>query len=151
MQRLRWQSLAACFVIAGTISVIALRWWTSRGNNPIPVPLSHAVLLLVLAGGVLFLGLRIRRFIRDGVEFDAIGAARTLALGQAAAITAAAHVGYFTAQLALALPRIAAPEPRMQAWLAAAAILASGILIAAGLITEWCCKVPPEDEDEPRP
>lgn len=151
MQRLRWQSLAACFVIAGTISVIGLRWWTSRGHNPIPVPSSHAVLLVLLAVGVLCLGLRIRRFLRAGTAFDPIGAARTLALGQAAAITGAAHVGYFAAQLALALPRLAAPEPRTQAWLAAAAILASGSMIVAGLITEWCCKVPPEDEDEPQP
>lgn len=148
MQRLRWQTLAACFVVAGTISAIGLRWWTSRGNPPLPTLPSHIVLLVAVAAVVLYLGLRIRRYLRDGVEFDPIGATRTLALAQAAAVTGALHVGFFAAQLALTLTRLHAPDPRNQAWTAAAAILAAGVLIAASLIAQWCCRVPPEDEDD---
>lgn len=148
MQRLRWQTLAACFVVAGTLSAIGLRWWTSRGNTPVPTLPSHIVWLVVLAVVVALLGLRIRRYLRHGQELDPIGATRTLALAQAGAVTGALHVGFFAAQFALALTRLHAPDPRQQAWTAVAALLASGVLIAAGLIAEWCCRVPPEDEDD---
>lgn len=153
MQRLRWQTLVTVFVVSVALSVMVLRWWTSRGNNPVPVVLLQVLLVLVLAGVVLLLGLRIRRHVRAGEPLEPTDAVRTLVLGQAAAITGAAHLGYFAAQLGLALPRLQAPEPRAQAWLAGSAMLASALMIAAGLIAEWCCRVPPSDDDprEPKP
>src|SRR5690625_3076036 len=92
MQRLRWQTLAGSFVVAGTASAFGLRWWTSRGNPPVPTLPSHNVLLVVIAGVVAFLGLRIPRYLRHGQELDPIGATRTLALAQAGAVTDALHV-----------------------------------------------------------
>ena len=149
MERLRWRTLGALFLIAGTISLVALRWWSSRGHTPIAVPVSLAVLLAVLAAVVVFLGLRVRRAVRDHLPLDPIGAARTLVLGQAAAIAGTLQLGYFAAQLVLALPRLEAPEPRLQALSAGAAIVAGAALVVAGLITQWCCRVPPEGEDKP--
>lgn len=147
MERLGWQTLLTVSAVAGVISAIGLRWWTSRGFHPIPVPLAHVLMIAVLAGIVLVLGLRIRRYIRRAEPLDPIGATRTLVLGQAAALAGAIHVGYFGAQLALALPRVSAPDPRAQAWLAAAAILTSLMVVGAGLITQWCCLVPPDDDE----
>lgn len=147
MERLRWQPVAMVFVVATVLSTMVLRVWVSRGNNPVPVPLVQVVLVVVLAVGVLALGLRIRRLVRKGEPVEPAEAVRTLVLGQAAVITGAAHLGYFVAQLLLALPRLEAPEPRAQAWMAASAITASLLMIAAGWLTEWCCRVPPSDDD----
>lgn len=154
MDRLRWQTLLTVAVVVAAGSAMVLRWWTSRGNNPVPVPLVQVLLLAVLAVVVVLLGLRIRRYVRQGEPVEPADAVRTLVLGQAAAITGAAHVGYFAAQLVLRLPRLQAPEPRTQAWFAGSAIVAALLLVAAGLIAQWCCRVPPADEDPgdpPRP
>ena len=150
MNELRWRPLFAIFLIAGTASAIALRWWSSRGNNPVPIPLSHVLMIVVVAAVVVVLGLRIRRYVHRHEAFDAIGATRTLALAQAVAITGVVHIGYFAAQLGLALPRVNAPDPRTQAWLAAAGIIASVILVGAGLLAQWCCRVPDDDDDSGR-
>lgn len=147
MQRLRWQTLVTVFVVVTAVTTMALRWWTSRGHNPVPIPLLQVVLVVALAVVVVLLGLRIRRFVRKGEPLEPADAVRTLVLGQAAAITGAAHLGYFTAQLVLTLPRLQAPDPRTQAWLAGSALLASLLMVGAGLIAEWCCRVPPSDED----
>ncbi|WP_165962794.1 DUF3180 domain-containing protein [Occultella glacieicola] len=148
VQRVGWRVLAATIIVAGTIAVIGLRWWDSRGNTLPPVSPAVVVLLAVVAAGVALLGLRVRRGVRARTITDPIGAARILVLGQAAALTGAVHVGYFLAVLLLSLPRAEAPDPREQAFAAGVAIVVAGVLIAAGLFTQWCCKVPPEDEDD---
>lgn len=150
-QRLRWQTLVTVFVVAGAVSTMGLWAWTSRGNNPIPIPWLQILLLVVLSGGVLAMGLRIRRYVRKAEPVNPVDAVRTLVLGQAAAITGAVHLGYFSAQLVLALPRLQAPDPRAQAWAAGAAIVASSVMIAAGWVAEWCCRVPPSDADPSDP
>src|SRR5699024_11288220 len=63
------------------------------------VPLSVTIVLALIAASVLFLGIRVRRWVQKGEEFDAIGATRTLALGQAAALVGAMQAGHFTAQI----------------------------------------------------
>ncbi|HLS26870.1 MAG TPA: DUF3180 domain-containing protein [Beutenbergiaceae bacterium] len=151
MQRLRWQTLLAVFLVAGAVSTIGLRAWVSRGNNPVPIPWIQIALILVLSVGVALLGWRIRRFVGKGELLNPVDAVRTLVLGQATAVTGAIHLGYFTAQLVLALPRLEAPDPRTQAWSAGGAIFASVLMIAAGLFAEWCCRVPPDEDSEDPP
>ena len=150
-QRLRWQTLVTVFVVAGAVSTMGLWAWTSRGHHPVPIPWLQILLILVLSAGVLTMGLRIRRYVRKAEPVNPVDAVRTLVLGQAAAITGAVHLGYFSAQLVLALPRLEAPDPRAQAWTAGAAIVAALMMIAAGWIAEWCCRVPPSDDDPDDP
>ncbi len=144
---LRWPTLGAVTVVAGTVSIVALRWWTTRGNVPPDVPVLLAGVLAALAVLVLVLGLRVRRAVTDARVDDPVGAARVLALGQAAAVTAAIHVGYLLAQLAMTLPRLTAPEPREQLLRVVLALLAAGALGVAGMVTQWFCRVP-DDGDE---
>ncbi|UFU03508.1 DUF3180 domain-containing protein [Ruania suaedae] len=149
--RLRWPTLGAVVVVAGTISVVGLRWWTTRGNLAPDVPLLLTGVLFALAALVLVLGLRVRRAVVRARLDDPVGAARILALGQAAAITAAIHVGYLLAQLALAVPRLSAPEPRELALRSALALVGALALGAAGMITQWCCRTPDDEDEDPTP
>lgn len=148
MRRLRWSTLGAVTIVAGTISVVALRWWTTRGHMQVNVPVLLAGVLLALAVLVLVFGLRVRSAVRNHTLDDPVGASRVLVLGQAAAVTAAIHLGYLLAQLGLALSRWEAPEPRAQAIRALACLVAAGALVAAGMLTQYFCQVPPEDEDD---
>ena len=148
MARLRWSTLGAVTIVVGTLSAVGLRWWTTRGHVPVTVPLLLAGVLLALAALVLVFGLRVRRDVRDQTLDDPVGASRVLVLGQAAAITAAIHVGYLLAQLGLALPRWDAPEPRAQVLRVLTCLVAAGALGAAGMLTQHFCRVPPDDEDE---
>ena len=148
MSRLRWSTLGAVTIVAGTISVVALRWWTTSGHLPVHVPLLLAAVLLALAVLVLVFGLRVRAAVRRHTLDDPVGAARVLVLGQAAAITAAIHLGYLFAQLGLALPRWDAPEPRAQAIRVLICLVTAGALGAAGMLTQHFCRVPPEDDDD---
>lgn len=148
MTHLRWRALAAVVIVAGTVSAVGLRWWTSRGHLPVTVPLMLALVLLTLAVLVLVLGLRVRSAVRAHALDDPIGASRILVLGQAGAVTAAIHVGYFLAQIALALPHVSAPEPHDQVLRCVAGILGAVALGAAGLLTQHWCRIPPEDDDD---
>ncbi|WP_168211645.1 DUF3180 domain-containing protein [Ruania zhangjianzhongii] len=141
-------------IVAGTISVVALRWWTTRGHLPVNVPIVLAGVLLALAVLVLIFGLRVRAAVRNHTLDDPVGASRVLVLGQSAAVTAAVHVGYLLAQLGLALPRWEAPEPRAQVLRVVVCLVAALGLAAAGMLTQHFCRVPPEDDDDeqgPRP
>ncbi|UFU07173.1 DUF3180 family protein [Ruania halotolerans] len=150
ISRLRWSTLGAIAVVSGTIALVALRWWATQGNVAPTVPFLLAGVLGALAALVLALGLRVRRAVSTGHLDDPVGAARVLALGQAAAITAAIHFGYLGAQAANAIPHLQAPEPREQLVRTIAAMVAAGALLAAGMLTQWWCQVP-EDDDENEP
>lgn len=146
--RLRWATLGAAFLVVATVSAVALRWWQSRGGDLPVLPLVLAVLLVLVAAVTLVLGLRVRRWVRRGEQVDGVGATRTLVLGQTAALAGAVLAGYLTASLGLALTRLEAPEPRSVALASGLSLLAALAMVAAGMITQWCCQVPPSDDDE---
>lgn len=146
--KIRWPTLLASFGVVLTISLVALRFWQSRGGDLPPVPPLLAALLGIVAVPVLVLGLRVRRWVRAGTPIDPLGATRTLVLGQTAALAGALVAGYPAAVLALALLRLHGPEPRAVALGAVLAVLAASLTSVAGMVTQWCCLVPPEDEDD---
>lgn len=146
--QLRWPVLGAAYLLVGTLSAVALRWWQSRGGTLPPISLLLAGLLLLVAVVVLVLGLRVRRWIRRGDPIDSLGATRTLVLGQTAALAGAVVGGYLTASLALALGELSAPEPRAVAIASGCSLLAAAAMAVAGMIAQWCCQVPPEDDGD---
>ncbi|WP_420112718.1 DUF3180 domain-containing protein [Pseudactinotalea sp.] len=147
--RVRWVTLGAVFLAVGTASAVALRWWQSRGGDLPVIPLLLAALLVIVGATVLVFGLRVRRWVARGEAIDPLGAARTLALGQTAAIAGAVVAGYLAASLGLAATMLELPEPRQVAVASGIGLLAAVAMAVAGMVTQWCCRVPPEDEDEP--
>lgn len=147
MSHIGWKRLLAIYLITGGLATLVLRWLQLRGTDPMAVPVSVTIVLILIAGTVLFLGLRVRRWVQRGEDFDAIGATRTLALAQASALVGAIQAGYFTAQGIVVFDALPAPEAQSVMTAAVVALAAAGLLIAAGLIAQWCCRVPPEDDD----
>ena len=147
--QVRWINLGAVYLVVGTVSAVALRWWQSSGGNLPMISALLAVLLLAVAVTVVLLGLRVRRWVGRGDRIDPLGATRTLVLGQAAAVTGAILAGYLTASLVLALLGLPAPEPRSVATGSALGLTAAVVTAVAGMVAQWCCRVPPEDDDEP--
>jgi len=149
--QVRWVNLGAVFLVVGTVSAVALRWWQSRGGDlPTLSPLL-AVLLLAVAVLVLALGLRVRRWVVRAEPIDPLGATRTLVLGQTAALAGAALAGYLTASLVLSLTRISAPEPRSVASASALGLVAAVVMAVSGMVAQWCCRVPRDDDDDSPP
>lgn len=145
--RVRWSTLGAVFLVVGTLSAVALRWWQSRGGDLPLMPLPLALLLVLVGATTLLLGLRVKRWVGRGELLDGPGATRTLVLGQTAALAGAAVGGYLTASLALAAMRLEAPDPRAVAVSSGICLLAAVAMTVAGMITQWCCRVPPDDDD----
>ncbi|GAB2605112.1 DUF3180 domain-containing protein [Pseudactinotalea suaedae] len=145
--RVRWAALGAAFLAVGTVSAVLLRWWQSNGGDLPQIPLLLAALLAIVGAVVLVLGLRVRRWVSRGEHVDPIGATRTLVLGQTAALAGAVLAGYLTASLGLASMQLELPEPRQVALASGVGLLAAVAMAVAGMVTQWCCRVPPEDED----
>lgn len=151
MTHIGWRLLAGLYLVVGGLATVVLRWFNMRGTDPFPVPISVIILLAAIAAVVAYLGLRVRRWVRSGEKFDVIGATRTLALAQASALVGAMQAGYFTALVLTVIEAWPAPEAQSVVFSALAALAAAGALIAAGLLTQWCCRVPPEDDDPTNP
>lgn len=147
MTHIGWKLLLGLYLVVGGVTTVILRFLQVRGTDPFPVPLSVTIVLVLIAATVAFLGFRVRRWVRSGEEFDAIGATRTLALGQAAALVGAIQAGYFTAQIITVFDALPAPGAVEVTASAGAAMVAAAVLIAAGLIAQWCCRVPPDDDE----
>lgn len=152
LQPVRLRSIGLIAGISAAALTLVLWLLQQRGTFPVRLPVGVVAVLLIAATIVLLLGLRIRRWLHRGDHIDPLGATRTLVLGQAAAIAGAIQAGYFVAQILLSLPRLHAPEPKAVLATAVVALIAAAVLVAAGLITQWCCRLPPEgEEDSQRP
>lgn len=149
MRTIRYRWLAVIAVVFGIAGWQVNAWATSNG---FPAPVLGYTALLTLAfivGFTLFLGLRVRRW-RDGNRerpLDPIAAARTLVLAQATAYAGALllgwHGGIFLDQLGLWEMR----PNHAPTWASLAMSVGGMIMIAAGLVVERFCKLPPEDND----
>ncbi|ACQ78967.1 putative integral membrane protein [Beutenbergia cavernae DSM 12333] len=151
MERTRATTLVAVASVSTAVCLIALRLWEMRGGAPVRVPLLLAVVLVLVAGVVLALGWRVRRFTLGRADLEPIVAARILALAKACAVVGALQVGYLLAQLLLVVGHVEAPEPRAQAWACGLGLLGAGTLVAASLIAEWWCRVPKDDDRDDDP
>ena len=109
-------------------------------------------LLVVMAALVVGAGLPVRRFLRGDVRrtLSPIRAARTLVLGQAAALTGAGVFGWYAAQLAHAVADLDLSGYRELSLRLLALCAAAAVLTTAGMLTQRMCRVdpPPEDRDE---
>lgn len=112
----------------------------------IPPPTLYSV-LFVLAAGMLLLGRPVRRLVRGTTtrHVDPFFAMRVLMLAKASSLTGALLVGAVAAWLVYAITRsdsIATPA----FWPDIVTGVGATALGVAGLIVEWWCRIPPQDD-----
>ena len=111
-------------------------------------PYSLPITLTVLAIAVITLGLSLRRAVTRETGGNVNPQTAVLILSAARASQfAGALMGGFSGGLALSLTARSVPAPT-DTWLPMVAGLAAGILLlACGAITEYLCRIPPDDDD----
>jgi hypothetical protein len=145
----RSKHLAVVAFVVGAFGFVVLRLVESTGAS-LPPPGWAAVLLLVfMAVGVYFAGLPVKR-LRSGHPSAKVGplrAARILVLAQAAALTGAALIGWYAAQVLLLVPDLDIESQRWQLLPFAALLLASGLLAVSGLLVQRMCRLDDDQRD----
>lgn len=149
MRPLKWRVLASAVLIAAALgaggSFLALR----GGAAPVRLPWSTLVVGIALGGVALAMAWPIRQLKRGKRgRIDPARAVRAAMLAQASAY-AGALLGGMYGGFALVLLRDWSHPPRRDAAIAAGlAALGGLIMLAAGIVAEWWCRIKDGDGDE---
>jgi len=127
-----------------------------------PLPWTAVPTLLLLAIGEAYVGWNIRRRIEhkptgrgpDGKPevkpVEPMAVARLAALAKASAHAAAALAGLFGGFACYLSSSLDKPTPRSDFFVSVGTFVATVALIGAALFLEWCCRVPPDPDEEQR-
>lgn len=147
---IRVTTLALTGLVVLVLAWLVMRWVEgTTGNIPDPGWVGAAAMLF-LGGGVLVAGWQVRKF-RDGTpspSMTALRAARTLVLGQAAALTGAALSGWYAAIVLVLLPDADVESQRSRLWPFALHVVVALALAVAGMVVQRWCRVRPRDEGD---
>ena len=147
---IRVQTLVLVAAAAGLVSFGVFVMITRSGELVPRPPLLAGVLLVVMAGLVLWLARPVRRYLqgRATTPLDPVQAARTVVLAQAAALTGSAATGWYAGQLAVVLTDLSLVANRSRILPLSLLLVAGVVLATAGLVAQRWCRVDPRDEDE---
>ena len=147
---IRVQTLVLVAAAAGLVSFGVFVLITRSGELVPRPPLLAGVLLVVMAGLVLWLARPVRRYLqgRATTPLDPVQAARTVVLAQAAALTGSAATGWYAGQLAVVLTDLSLVANRSRILPLFLLLVAGVVLATAGLVAQRWCRVDPRDEDE---
>ena len=150
MRTLPLSRLALVAAVVGVLAWSALSMLEGRGGVPVRVPWTAPAGMLVIAAAVVAAGWPVRRWTRGdrSRRLDGLRAARALVLARASAYSGAALAGLYLAQVVLAAPDLDVEARRERFFVAVAAVLASLVMVVAGLVVERWCKLPPPDEED---
>ncbi|GIG27745.1 DUF3180 domain-containing protein [Cellulomonas marina] len=149
MQRTRWTALLGAAVGTGLLAWFVVRGVEGRGGTMPEVPWLVAVLEAVLAALVLGQAWGVRQYVRGKRPgLSGLRAARTLVLAKAAAWSGSLLLGWYGGQAARALAEVELGTNAARAASAGGAAGGALLLVVAGLLGEWFCRVPPQDDDE---
>lgn len=149
MKRTGPAPLIGLFLI-GTVAAYLLELVVqSRGGFIYIPPITVAFTLFAVAISVVLLAIPIRRRVtgKRKEPVDPLYAARVVALAKASSYAGALLLGLGAGVLLYLFGRPISPTGFMLAN-ALAQVTSAALLIAAGLIAEWLCVLPPEDKDE---
>ncbi|MDS1271920.1 DUF3180 domain-containing protein [Lipingzhangella sp. LS1_29] len=112
-----------------------------------PIPWTAIPTLVLLASAEFLAAYQVRRRIRrvPGTEpVEPLSVARLFALARASTLFASAAVGLFAGVVLALLGRLGrmAPAVRVDVLVSTGTLVAALVLLAAGLVLEYCCRVP---------
>ena len=149
MRPLNWRVLAAAFLVSGAMGAggafLALR----GGEAPTRLPWTTLFVGIALGGAVLAAAWPIRQLKRGKrARIDPARAVKTAMLAQACAY-AGALIGGMYGGFGAVLLRDWSHEPRREAAIAGGlAALGGLIMVAAGAVAEWWCRITGSSDDE---
>ncbi|MDN5795428.1 MAG: DUF3180 domain-containing protein [Intrasporangium sp.] len=148
---LRVTTLVIVALVAVILGWVGMTWWVSSGHG-VPEPgWVGLVVMGFLGGGILVAGYQVKQ-VREGrsvTPMSPIRAARTLVLGQAAALTGAVLTGWYASNALIILPNIDVASQQARLWPLLAHLVVAILLAVAGMVTQSMCRIkPPKHEDE---
>ena len=150
MRATTWRLLVAIAFVSGVLSWTVLRVWTNDTGNLPEVPWPTAVVIALFGVSVLFSALVLRPRIRhkEGTRpVEPLVSARFGVLSLASSRAGALFIGVYGGFLAIALTDLTVDYRRHIALVSGLCVLAAGVLVAAGLVLERICRLPPPDPD----
>ena len=149
---IRPEALVLVAALAGALGFLVGEVITRDGSLLPRTPVVAGLLLVVMAGVVIWLARPVRRYLqgRSTVPLDPLQAARTVVLAQAAALTGAASAGWFVGQLAIVLRDLSLVANQERVLPLLLMLLASLTLAVAGMVAQRWCRID-RDDDEPPP
>ncbi len=142
----------ALLALGGIVLSFLIEQLIASSGKPIIVPPISLALTLVALGVVVFLlAWPIRRAIRSkvAVHIDPFRALRVAVLAKASSLAGALLAGAGVGLVVYLLSRQTTP-PSSTLWLAVSTAVGAVVLLAAGLIAEHFCVLPPDDTDPER-
>ncbi len=120
----------------------------TAGSKAIVPPISLAVTLVGVAVIVVALAWPIRRAVKGKAtkHLDPFRAMRIAVLAKACSLSGALVLGVGLGITLFLITRSVVPSAST-IWLALATAIGAGLLLAGGLVAEWCCTLPPDDTD----
>lgn len=149
MRRTRATTLIGLGLV-GVVIGFLLEMWVVAGGLPVLVPpVSLPITLIAIAAVVLILAVPIRRAVlgRTKTRIDPFHATRVAVLAKASSLAGALLTGSGIGILAYELSRPVLPAVS-SVWLAGAATFGAAVLLAAGLVAERMCTLPPPRDDD---
>lgn len=139
--------------LAGVVIGFLLEMGVVAGGLPVLVPpVSLPITLIAIAAIVVILAVPIRRAVlgRAKARIDPFHATRVAVLAKASSLSGALLTGSGIGILAYELSRPVLPTAS-SVWLAAVATFGAAVLLAAGLVAERMCTLPPPSDDDAVP
>ncbi|MEZ0166414.1 DUF3180 family protein [Kineococcus sp. LSe6-4] len=141
--------LLAVGFLAAVLAWSGLQVWVSTGGAEPDLVWRTTLTIGLLVVAVVGVGWPVKQWVEGDKarRIDALRAARTAALAKAASVAGALLVGVFLGWGVHYLPTLHIAARRSEAVVAGVDVVASALLLAAGLVVERWCRVPPEDEE----
>lgn len=148
MQRTRLRTLLLLAIGTAAVGWFVLRVLSRHGRDVPAVPWPMVALLVLLAVVVFVMGWQVRQYLRGkNPSLDPVRAARTAALAKAACYAGALLTGWYVAQVLAVVDMLQIEAQRDRAGAAALAGLGAVVLVVAGMLAEWFCRIPPPQDD----
>jgi hypothetical protein len=120
----------------------------TAGSKALVPPISLAITLVGVAVIVVALAWPIRRAVKGKAtkHLDPFRAMRIAVLAKACSLSGALVLGVGLGITLFLVTRSVVPSAST-IWLALATAIGAALLLAGGLVAEWCCTLPPDDTD----
>ena len=151
MKRTRVSALLALALGGGVLAYLLELLLQSSGANVVLPPLSLTLTLVPLAIAVVLLAIPVRRSVtgKRKAPIDPFYALRVAVFAKASSLAGSLLLGAASGILIFLLGRPIAPSGAMST-LVISEMVGSALLVAAGLIAEFLCTLPPDDPQDHR-